>query len=123
MVFWRLFWFGATGFRAALVQGVGMAQQDVIAQLGSRFERPLEGAAQRRIIIWHDPDGSFEEQFDQLAANGFDASPGSRSIAFAKVQEGGAFELKRRVYRLEAQSDFLIYTRAHKDLSANALMR
>ena len=44
-----------------------MSQIDVIEQLKQRFAEPLDECAQRRIVVWHDADGEFEEQFDGLA--------------------------------------------------------
>ena len=44
-----------------------MAEMDVRAQFLGRFAEPLSGAARRRIVIWHDADGEFEEDFDALA--------------------------------------------------------
>lgn len=87
-------------------------------QIRAKFTAPLEHPAHRRIVIWHDPDGSFEEQFLQLANEDVDSE---RRVLFDRADGGSAFELKRRIYRTEADADFLIYERAHKDLSERGL--
>lgn len=95
---------------------------EVAEQLSVRFYAPLDGAAKRRLIIWHDSDGSFESEFDQLATCGFgDEIPDNRLLRFAKADEGSKFALKRLVYRDEPESDFLIYSRSQKDLSPRGL--
>lgn len=91
---------------------------DAADQLVSRFSNPLEGAALRRIVIWHDAEGSFEGAFDQLALSGIASS---RPVHCVKVGEGSAFSLKRQVYRLRANDDFLIYSRTQKDFSPKGL--
>lgn len=95
-----------------------MQQPDVTQMLRERFERPLERDAVRRIVFWHDAEGSFEETFDGIANAGLGTS---RPVSFAKVEEGGFFALKRRVYREERERDFLLYTAAPKDLSPRGL--
>ena len=47
-----------------------MAQQDAVKQLQERFEKPLDEFETRRVVFWHDVDGSFEQQFDALAEEG-----------------------------------------------------
>lgn len=39
---------------------------DVRAQFLWRFAEPLSGAARRRIVIWHDAGGCFDEDLDVL---------------------------------------------------------
>ncbi len=95
-----------------------MAQPDILKQLKSRFETPLDGLSKRRIVFWHDADGSFEAAFDELYAEAFS---GSRNLHFAKIADGGFFALKREIYRQFPDDDYLIYTRAPKDLSAHGL--
>lgn len=95
-----------------------MAQTDVRAQVRARFVRPLDDFETRRVVFWHDSDGSFEDAFDNLASEGI---AGARPVRFAKVEEGANFSLKLRVCRECAADDFLIYTRAQKNLSARGL--
>lgn len=91
---------------------------DVSLQLASRFLRPLEGAASRRLVIWHDAEGAFEDAFDQLSQAGIESA---RTVRCVKADEEGAFALKRQIYRLHAEDDFLIYSRSQKDLSPKGL--
>lgn len=95
-----------------------MTQLDVIEQLKNRFAATLEDFASRRILFWHDADGSFESDFDQLAQIGID---GARLIHFEKVYDGNHFALKNAVYRKYPNDDFLIYTCNQKDLSGRGL--
>lgn len=96
-----------------------MAQRiNAIEQIRAKFVAPLDDPARRRVVIWHDADGSFEEDFEDLAETGMGTS---RPVSFARADRGSMFELKRRVYRLEPDSDFLIYERTQKDLSGKGL--
>ena len=97
-----------------------MAQQiNVSEQLRQRFSAPLPECARRRIVVWHDPDGSFGADFETLAESGFVGL--ERKVSFARAAEGSYFALKRRIYRDEAKVDFLLYSCGHKDLSAHGL--
>lgn len=97
-----------------------MSQIDVIEQLKQRFAEPLGECAQRRIVVWHDADGEFEEQFDGLAQWGFDDAgvvdgvmPASgdfpRAVRFVKAEDGVMFAVKRLVNREDAANDILLY--------------
>ena len=90
-----------------------MAQKiDAFEQIKARFDAALGHPARRRIVIWHDADGSFEGEFARMAESGLGTS---RPVSFARTDEGSAFELKRRICRIEADADFLVYERAQKD--------
>lgn len=91
---------------------------DIANQLASRFSSPLEGAAMRRVVIWHDADGSFEDAFDRLVHAGIESA---RPVHCIKAGEGSMFSLKRQIYRLNAGDDFLIYSRDQKNLSPKGL--
>ena len=93
-------------------------QVDINAQIEARFVAPLGDYAERRIVFWHDADGSFEEAFEALSESGIQSSPG---CSFAKMGEGSLFSLKKRIARDEAGSDFLVYTREQKNFSAKGL--
>ena len=86
---------------------------DVRAQFLGRFAEPLSGAARRRIVIWHDADGEFEEDFDALAAaaeaGGLPA--GDRPLRFLKAENGALFSAKRTLAREDMESDFAVYRR------------
>ena len=92
-----------------------MAQKiDATEQIRARFDAPLEEPAVRRVVIWHDADGSFEGEFERLVEGGLGTK---RPVSLARADEGSVFELKRRIYRIEPEADFLIYERSQKDLS------
>lgn len=97
-----------------------MSQIDVIEQLKQRFAEPLEECAQRRIVVWHDADGEFEDQFDELSQQGLDGSgtvddamiaSGElvRAIRFVKAEDGVMFAVKRLVNREDTVNDILLY--------------
>lgn len=97
-----------------------MSQIDVIEQLKQRFAEPLGECAKRRIVVWHDADGEFEEQFDGLAQRGFDEAgvvdgvmPASgdfpRAVRFVKAEDGVMFAVKRLVNREDTANDILLY--------------
>lgn len=95
---------------------------DVERQLLSKLKAPLEDYQGRRIVIWHDTDGSFEEDFDRISADGFVGKPElERPLKFVKSGGMPKFALKRLIYREDTESDFLIYSRAQKDLSPKGL--
>ena len=72
-----------------------MAQKiDAFEQIKARLEAPLGHPARRRIVIWHDADGSFEGEFARMTESGLGTS---RPVSFARTDEGSAFELKRRI--------------------------
>lgn len=96
-----------------------MAKQDPVGQLRERFSRPLDDFRKRRVVFWHDVDGSFEEAFEGLSESGIE---GPRKVRFARVAEGGMFKLKRDLNRTHASDDYLVYTRFPKDLSASGLV-
>lgn len=95
-----------------------MAQPDILGQLKSRFEAPLAGLVKRRVVFWHDADGSFESAFDGMSPEML-CSP--RNLHLKKIADGSCFTLKRELYRQFPKDDYLIYTRAPKDLSARGL--
>lgn len=90
-----------------------MADIDVIEQVRERFSRPLSDYAQRRVLIWHDPDGEFADKFAELAGEGGvcfadDNLPGG-AVQCAEVVDGNTFAMKRRVCREQANANFLLY--------------
>lgn len=52
-----------------------MATIDVNAQLKGRFSAPLEHWERRHIVVWHDADGEFADEFASIATD----SPPSRA--------------------------------------------
>ncbi|MEC4183411.1 BREX-1 system phosphatase PglZ type A [Adlercreutzia sp. R21] len=99
-----------------------MTEIDVRERFLARFAEPLFGAARRRIVIWHDADGEFEEAFDGLTADAeagrFDQ--GVRPLRFLKIQDGSLFSAKRMLSREDTESDFALYRcRAGSDLTGD----
>lgn len=95
---------------------------EAAAELSSRFNNPLNAFEKRRIVFWHDVDGSFEGEFNRISVFGFDgASSFERPIRFVKADEGSKFALKRLICREEPESDFLIYSHLQKDFSPRGL--
>lgn len=110
-----------------------MAKIDVEGQLKARFAQPLAPAAARRIVIWNDPAGEFEDAFDGLAERGFDGAGATdavmpagegfaRPVRFVEAAEGGMFEVKRLISRGDVVSDMLVYRqRARGDIEGDWL--
>ena len=96
-----------------------MNQLDINEQLKLRFARPLGDFDARRVVVWHDPDGEFEEDFDKLAAEGFDGAgvadgvmPAGggfpRNLRFLKAEEGVMFLAKKLIARDDVETDILL---------------
>lgn len=97
-----------------------MAQIDVIEQLKQRFAQPLGECAERRIVVWHDADGEFAEQFTELAERGFDGCGVAegvmpahdtfpRAVRFLEAKDGVMFAVKRTINREDTENDILLY--------------
>ena len=92
-----------------------MAQLDVVGQLRQRFDRPLDDFAQRRIVVWHDPEGEFAETFAELSGpdgvafsdEGFPGGP----VRCLELADGNTFDSKRLICRDAADANFLLYRR------------
>ncbi|MBR3325906.1 MAG: BREX-1 system phosphatase PglZ type A [Atopobiaceae bacterium] len=99
-----------------------MESSDITTMLKERLCAPLQPCAVRRIVIWHDADGSFEAEFDRFSVFGLGFEEQlERPLEFVKADEGSTFALKRLIYREKPQADFLVYARYQKDLSPHAL--
>ncbi len=99
-----------------------METKDVTALLADRLCAPLDACIPRRIVIWHDAEGSFETDFDRYMVFGLGfESKLERPLEYAKADEGSKFALKRLIYREKPESDFLVYSRSQKDLSPHGL--
>ena len=46
-----------------------MADIDIAGQLRERYSAPLEHYERRRVVIWHDPDGEFADEYAAIAAD------------------------------------------------------
>ena len=102
-----------------------MNRLDINEQLKLRFARPLGDLDARRVVVWHDPDGEFEEDFDKLAAEGFngagvtdDVMPAGggfpRPLRFLKAEEGSMFLAKKLIARDDVENDILLYRKRAK---------
>lgn len=101
-----------------------MRELDVKEQLAQRFAQPLGECAGRRIVIWHDPDGEFEEEFAALAGAEGDGvvSLGGREVRCADAHDGNMFATKLLVNRQSDGQDLLLYRRrARGDLEGDWL--
>lgn len=95
-----------------------MARPDVRGLLRERFGQHVAPHATRRVVFWHDVEGSFGDLFDEVAREGLGTV---RPVACVRAEEGEMFALKRRICRQEPDTDFLVYTRAPLDLSRRGL--
>ncbi|WP_251198426.1 BREX-1 system phosphatase PglZ type A [Anaerotardibacter muris] len=80
---------------------------DIEQQLQERFSTPLKEVENRRIIVWHDAEGEFEEEFTQLTTDGLTGPRGQIETIFA--HDGNIFESKQRILRESAGKDILVY--------------
>ena len=95
-----------------------MIQKDVNEQLINILIAPAPENAKRHLVFWHDVDGSFRKDFEELAERGLDERP----VSFVKAEEGNLFSLKHRILRLEPDRDFVVYTRTPRDFSEGGLV-
>ena len=97
-----------------------MDETKVIDQLKEAFARPLDDGCVRRIVFWHDVEGSFGNDFAELQTLGLQGDF-ARLIHYANADEGSLFKLKQMVLREHVDDDFLIYTRRSRDFSQGGL--
>ena len=91
---------------------VPMSNSDVLRQLKSHFEQELNDGFARRIVIWHDPEGEFAEDFAALADDPSAlADAMDRPLHCVDVHDGNTFETKLDVCRRLQGDDFLLYRR------------
>lgn len=95
-----------------------MVQQEILGQLKDRFSRQLGDFETRVVVIWHDPDGSFDADFSALNTS---EVAGERPLHLFRAEAGSMFSLKKALCRDYPDDDFLIYSRTQKDLSPRAL--
>lgn len=95
-----------------------MANDDVKEQFLALLERPLDDGVPRRIVIWHDATGEFENDFDELMEADSDTLAGEESVAgfsderkvvFLKAEDGKMFQLKRSILFDNVASDIALY--------------
>lgn len=97
-----------------------MNDTKAIEQIRETFRQPLEEGRCRRVVFWHDVDGSFAAEFEQLLEEGL-GEAGGRTLHFADASKGSLFALKKSVLRDHAADDFLIYVRTPRDFSEGGL--
>ena len=91
-----------------------MAKIDVIEELAARFMQPLPAFMDRRVVVWHDPDGEFAQTFAELVQDGFDPALAERlprPVRCIEAADGHMFEVKRLINREDTTSDILLYRR------------
>ena len=98
-----------------------MAEIDIRGQLRDRLAATLEHYERRRVIVWHDPDGEFAEEFAAIAVDPSAVACPARGLRVVDARELGSFELKRTVSRDGADQDLLLYVPWAMDLSGGAL--
>ena len=89
-----------------------MAKIDVIEELAARFMQPLPAFMDRRVVVWHDPDGEFAQTFAELVQDGFDPALAERlprPVRCVEAADGHMFEVKRLINREDTTSDILLY--------------
>ena len=91
-----------------------------VDQLRQVFSSPLLDEEDRRIVFWHDVEGSFTQEFEQLRQEGIGGA-GGRKVLFADASSESLFDLKRRILRENREDDFLVYTRSSRDFSEGGL--
>ena len=89
-------------------------------QLRQVFSSPHLDEEDRRIVFWHDVEGSFAQEFEQLRQEGIGGT-GGRKVLFADASSESLFDLKRRILRENREDDFLVYTRTSRDFSEGGL--
>lgn len=97
-----------------------MAEQNAIELIRGVFASPLPEGRSRRVVFWHDVEGSFSDDFDALAEAGIEGADG-REVVLARADRGSVFQLKRDILRERADCDFLVYTPTPRDFSEGGL--
>ena len=88
-----------------------MLSETIKSRLGERFAAPLPEFHKRRIIFWHDEDGEFADQVNELALTG---------VSIVKLTGNNNFAVKKLLAADDLTSDYLIYDplayeKDHKD--------
>lgn len=97
-----------------------MAEQNAIELIRGVFASPLPDGRKRRVVFWHDVEGSFSDDFDALAEAGVEGAEG-RQVVLARADRGSVFQLKRDILRVRADCDFLVYMPTPRDFSEGGL--
>lgn len=90
-----------------------MAKVDIREQLAAKFAQPLDAGAQRRVVIWHDPEGEFAEAYGEIAADG-EVLFGDVAVACVEAHDGNMFATKRLLVRERPKTNYLVYRRTSK---------
>lgn len=98
-----------------------MADIDINARLRERFAAPVEHWERRRVVVWHDAEGQFADEYAAIAADPSLVACGARALCALDARDYGSFELKRAVLREDVDQDLLLYADRPLDLSGDAL--
>lgn len=98
-----------------------MEEVDTIERLRTALTEPLGPCEQRRVLVWHDPDGEFTEELNEVRDNPSLVACAGRPLRVVDARELGSFELKRLVSRGDTEDDLLLYADWPYDLSKRAL--
>lgn len=97
-----------------------MSDSNAIEQIKDAFSQPLKEGKSRRVVFWHDTEGSFVAEFEQLFDEGLNEDS-ERIIHLANVLKESHFSLKKSILRDFSEDDFLIYTQTPRDFSEGGL--
>lgn len=78
-------------------------------QLQAKFTLPYPDGASRHIVIWHDPEGEFESEFEQISEENF-LQTADGAVICVNTHDGNLFTTKKRILRDESSTSFLLYT-------------
>ena len=98
-----------------------MSEIDTIERLRAALTEPLGPCEQRRVLVWHDPDGEFSEELGEVRDNPSLVACAGCPLRVVDARELGSFELKRLVSRGDTEDDLLLYANWPYDLSRHAL--
>lgn len=98
-----------------------MSEIDTMERLRAALTEPLGPCEQRRVLVWHDPDGEFTEELNEVRDNPSLVACEDRDLRVVDARKLGSFELKRLVNRGDTEDDLLLYADWPYDLSMRAL--
>ena len=86
--------------------------ENIKKSIMDRFAEPLPSSVARRIVIWHDPDGEFAEDFAGIFDDPSEIQDTTdRPLRCVDIHDGNTFETKLDVCRRFQKDDFLLYRR------------
>ena len=77
-----------------------MLSETIKLRLAERFAAPLSEVHKRRIVFWHDEDGEFADEVDELGLPG---------VSFVKLTGRNNFAVKKLLSADDLTGDYLVY--------------